>query len=60
MSDEFDLHRDRGWKLYKEEKYEEAIREWREASRLSPESGDVLNDIARALSELSHRETAIA
>lgn len=60
MSEAFDQHWDRGWKFYEEEKFEDAIAEWREASRIDPEDGYVLNNIGRALSELGQREAAIA
>lgn len=54
------LHVDRGIELYEEGKLVEAIAEWREASRLDPEDGYVLNNIGRALWDLGQREAAIA
>ena len=60
MSEAFDLHWDRGWELYEEKKFDEAIAEWREASVLDPEDGYVLNNIGLALHKLGQQDAAIA
>ena len=59
MSEAFDLHWDREWELYEEAKFEEAIVEWREASRLGPEDGYVSHSIGLALSSLGREEEAV-
>ena len=35
----FDQHWDRGFELFRQDKFLEAIAEWQEASRLDPEDG---------------------
>ena len=60
MSEAFDLHWDRAFELHDEGKFGQAIAEWREASRLDPEDGYVLDNIGVALWELGQREAAIA
>jgi len=59
MSEASELHMDRGIELYEEGKLVGAIAAWREASRLDPEDGYVLNNIGRALWDLGQREAAI-
>ena len=59
MPEAFDQHWDRGWKFYEEEKFEDAIVEWREASRLAPENGHLHDSIGSALSAMGQREAAI-
>lgn len=54
----FHIHRDRGWKFFHEDKFEEAIAEWRVAADLDPEDGYVLAAIGEALSKLGQSEAA--
>ena len=60
MSEAFDRHWDRAFELYEEGKFVEAISEWREAGRLGPEDGYVLNNIGKALWHSGQQEAAIA
>ncbi len=56
----FRLHRSRGWELFHEDKFEEAIAEWRVAADLDPEDGYILSSIGLALSKMGQQEAAIA
>ncbi len=54
----FHRYRSRGWELFNEGKFEEAVREWRVAADLDPEDGYILSSIGQALSKLGHMEAA--
>ncbi len=54
----FHKYRDRGWELYHEDKFEEAVAEWRVAADLDPEDGYILAAIGEALSKLGQMEAA--
>lgn len=56
----FHLCRDRGWELFHEEKFEEAIAEWRVAADLDPKDGYILTSIGNALSKLGQPEAAFS
>ena len=56
----FDLCWDRGWKLFHEDRFEEAIAEWRVAADLDPEDGYVNTNIGLALSKLGRQEEAFS
>ena len=55
----FHLCRSRGWELFREDKFEEAIAEWRVAADLDPKDGYVLSSIGLALSKMGDQEAAI-
>lgn len=59
MSEAFDLHWDRGWEFYKAGKFEEALTEWREASKLDPNDALTRRNIGTMLSQLGQKEAAI-
>ncbi len=50
--------RDRGWEFFHEDKFEEAIAEWRVAADLDPEDGYILAAIGEALSKLGQKDAA--
>ena len=59
MSEAFNLHRERGWEFYKADKFEEALAEWQDASRLDPEDSYVRNSIVNALAQLGRSGEAL-
>ena len=59
MSEASDLHRSRGWEFYNTGKFEEALAEWQDASRLDPDDSYVRSSIVDALAQLGRSEEAL-
>ena len=53
MPDKFDVHYHHGWELYEAGKLEEALEEWREASRIAPSNKRGYADLRDALSAVT-------